>query len=142
MTDDKNASYAALILRLSLGVMFLAHAMLKILVFTPAGTVKFFNAIGVPGFLAYVVIAAELAGAVLLIAGVKTRLVALALTPILLGTIILVHGGNGWGFANQGGGWEYPLFLIMASFAQAFLGDGAFALKLPKYDDEASSEAV
>lgn len=64
----------------------------------------------------------------MLILGVGARWVALALITELIGTIVLVHGANGWLFSNEGGGWEYPLFLIMASLALGLLGDGAFAL--------------
>ncbi|MGD8843284.1 MAG: DoxX family protein [Gammaproteobacteria bacterium] len=128
MTDRKLNLYAALVLRVSLGTVFVAHALLKILVFTPAGTVAFFDALGLPALLAYAVIALELAGGVALLLGFGTRAVSLALIPVLIGTIVLVHGDKGWLFANEGGGWEYPAFLIMASLVQALLGDGAWAL--------------
>jgi putative oxidoreductase len=129
MINVKTAPYAALLLRLSLGGMFLAHGLLKLLVFTPAGTAGFFASLGLPGWFGYAAIAAELIGGVLLVLGVQTRLVSLALLPVLLGSIVLVHGGNGWQFGNEGGGWEYPAFLVMASLVQALLGDGAFALR-------------
>ena len=108
--------------------MFLAHGLLKILVFTPAGTVGFFASLGLPGWLAYATIGAEVIGGLLLIAGVQTRIVAIALLPILLGSL-WVHSGNGWLFSNENGGWEYSLFLSVSAVAQALLGDGAFALK-------------
>ncbi len=73
--------------------------------------------------------ALEIAGGTALILGVYARYVAAALIPVLLGSVVLVHGANGWGFGNQGGGWEYPVFLIAASAVQFLLGDGAFALK-------------
>lgn len=127
MFDTRTAPYAALTLRVALGAMFVAHALQKILVFTPHGTVGFFASLGVPGWLAYPTMGAELIGGVLLIAGIATRWVALALLPILIGAIVLVHGANGWMFAAKGGGWEYPLFLAAASVAQALLGDGALS---------------
>ena len=127
MTKPVSAEYAALILRVSLGLMFIAHALLKILVFTPAGSAGFFASLGVPGWFAYPVMGAELVGGTLLVAGIQTRFVALALLPVLLGSIVLVHGGNGWLFTNANGGWEYPAFLVMASMAQTLLGDGAFS---------------
>lgn len=131
MIDNKTAPYAALILRVSLGVMFLAHSLyLKVFVFTVAGTVGFFESLGLPGFLAYLTIAAEILGGIALILGVQTRLVALALLPVLLGAT-WVHAGNGWVFSAEGGGWEYPVFLAVAAVVQGLLGNGAYALKLP-----------
>lgn len=128
MIDTRTAPYAALVLRLGLGAMFIAHALLKIMVFTPAGTVGFFASLGVPGWFAYPDMAAELIGGVMLLAGIQSRIVALVLTPVLIGSIVLVHGANGWLFTNKGGGWEYPLFLTLASIAQALLGDGVYSL--------------
>ena len=64
--------------------MFIAHALLKYFVFTLPGTFKFFESLGLPGALGYVTFAAELAGGALLVAGVRTRIVALALTPFVL----------------------------------------------------------
>lgn len=127
MIHANTAPYAALLLRLSLGVMFIAHALLKIVVFTVPGTVRFFESVGFPGFLAYVTIAAELGAGVLLLAGIAARWVALAMVPILLGAA-WVHLPNGWVFNAQGGGWEYPVFLAVAAVVQFLLGDGAYAL--------------
>jgi len=124
-----NADLAATILRVSLGILFLAHAWLKLVIFTPAGTVGFFESLGFPGFLAYLVIAAELAGGVALILGVWSRWVSIALVPVLLGSIYAPHGAAGFFFSNEGGGWEFPAFWAIALVVQALLGDGAFALK-------------
>ncbi len=129
MIDSRTAPYAALLLRLTLGLLFLAHASLKLFVFTPAGTAKFFGSVGLPGELAYVVIAAELLAAVALILGIWTRLVAIAAIPILLGAIFTVHGAAGFFFNNPNGGWEYPAFWTVALIVQALLGDGAYALR-------------
>jgi putative oxidoreductase len=126
--DPTTAPYAALVLRVSLGIMFVAHALLKVFVFGLPGTVGFFQSVGFPGWLAYVTIAAELVGGALLILGVYARWVALALVPILLGAL-QVHLGNGWVFSAEGGDWEYPAFLAAASLVQALLGDGAYALR-------------
>lgn len=124
----QSTAYAALLLRLALGAMFIAHALLKVLVFTPAGAVGFFASLGVPGWFAYLAMGAELIGGTLLVLGVQTRVVSLALLPVLIGSIVLVHGGNGWLFSNEHGGWEYPAFLVVASMVQALLGDGALSL--------------
>jgi putative oxidoreductase len=129
MTDAKTAPYAALLLRLTLGGLFLIHAGLKIFVFTPAGTAQFFESIGLPGALAYVTIVWEVAGGLALILGLWPRLVALALVPVLIGTIVSVHGANGFFFSNPNGGWEYPAFWSIALIALTLTGDGAYALK-------------
>lgn len=129
MLDLRTAPYAALALRLALGALFLAHAGLKVFVFTPAGTVGFFGQLGLPAFAAYATIAAEVAGGLALILGVRTRLVSLALLPILLGSIVLVHGAKGFFFTATGGGWEFPAFWAVALVVQALLGDGAHALR-------------
>lgn len=127
MIDTRSAPYAALLLRLALGVMFLSHGLLKLLVFTPAGTAGFFASLGLPGWFAYPTMGAEIFGGLLLIAGVQTRVVALALIPVLVGSL-WVHSGNGWLFSSANGGWEYSLFLTVAAAAQALLGDGAYSL--------------
>ena len=128
MTDSR-AAYAALLLRVSLGTMFVAHALLKLFVFTLPGTAQFFQSLGLPGALGYVTLAAELVGGVLLILGVGTRWVAAALVPIMLGAT-WAHLGNGWLFSAPKGGWEYPAFWTVTLFVQALLGDGAYALRL------------
>lgn len=130
MIDSRTAPYAALLLRVSLGGLFLAHAALKFFVFSPAGTAKFFGSVGLPPELAYLVITAEVLGGIALILGVWTRIVAIAAVPILLGAIFTVHGAAGFSFTNPHGGWEYPAFWIVALFVQSLLGDGAYALRL------------
>ncbi|RFZ88129.1 DoxX family protein [Shinella sp. WSJ-2] len=121
--------YGVTLLRVSLGVMYLAHSVvLKLLTFGLAGTAGYFTSIGLPGWLAYLTFAAEAAGGVMLVLGIQARWVALALIPALAGAIIWAHGANGWVFTAPGGGWEYPLYLIVLSVAQALLGDGHYAL--------------
>ena len=115
------------LLRLALGMMWLAHASLKWFVFTLPGTAQFFASVGLPGALAYPVFAAEVLGGLALIVGVYARQVALLLVPILIGAA-WVHVPNGWVFSAEGGGWEYPVFLIIVSLALWLMGDGALAL--------------
>ncbi|AUX40539.1 membrane protein [Sorangium cellulosum] len=122
----RSAELAALVLRLGLGAVFLAHAAAKVFVFTLPGTVAFFTSSGFPGWTAYPVFLAELLGGAALVAGFKTRLVALALLPVMAGAL-LVHLPSGWMFTSPGGGWEYVAFLMVTLLAQALLGDGAFA---------------
>lgn len=129
MTDTRTAPYAALLLRLVLGILFLAHAGLKIFVFTPAGTAAFFGSLGLPGWLAYVTIAWEVLGALALILGIWPRLAALAVIPVLLGALFTVHIHAGFFFTNPKGGWEFLALWIAALLALALIGDGAYALK-------------
>ena len=128
MIDTKTAPYAALILRVSLGIMFIAHGLMKVFVFTLPGTAQFFAKVGFPGWTAYPVTALEIAGGLLLMAGVYSRVVAAVLIPVLIGAAT-VHLGNGWVFSAPNGGWEYPVFLIVIAAVVALLGDGAYALK-------------
>lgn len=127
---NQNTEIAALLLRLALGTMFVAHGLLKVMVFTLPGTVGFFEQVGFPGWLAYVVTVAEIGGGVLLLAGVAVPTVSIALLPVLLGAVY-VHFGSGWVFSNPNGGWEYPAFLAVAAIVQALLGPGKFALQAP-----------
>ncbi len=129
MFDTRTTPYAALLMRLSLGILFLAHFGLKFFVFTPAGTAKFFASLGLPGGLAYLTMAIELIGAIALILGIYTRIVAVVLIPVLLGAIVTVHGPAGFFFTNPNGGWEFPAFWIISLIVLALTGDGKFALK-------------
>jgi len=139
MTDSRNSAIAALVLRVALGTMFVAHALLKHFVFTLPGTAEFFVSLGLPGVFGYATFAAELVGGVLLILGVKTRIVALALVPIMLGAT-WAHFGNGWLFSGPNGGWEFPAFWTVTLIVQALLGDGAYALR-PSHPEPAARAA-
>jgi putative oxidoreductase len=128
MTGHRSIAYGTLLLRVALGAMFITHSvLLKLLTFTLVGTAQFFVSLGLPAWLAYATFIAEVVGGVLLILGVQTRWVALALSPILLGAV-WVHAGNGWVFTAANGGWEYPAYLFLLCIAQAILGDGTHAL--------------
>jgi putative oxidoreductase len=116
------------VLRISLGVMWIAHALLKLFVFTLPGTAQFFVSVGFPGALAYPVFAAELLGGLALVLGIYARQVALALVPVMA-VAAWVHVPNGWVHTSPGGGWEYPVFLIAASVTLWLSGDGAGAIR-------------
>ncbi len=129
MIKTSTAPYAALLLRVTLGVLFLAHVGLKVFVFTVPGFVGYFASLGFPAMLAYAVIALEFFGGLALILGIYASLVALPLALEMLGTIVFSHGANGWLFTNQGGGWEFPALWTVALIVLYLLGDGAMALK-------------
>lgn len=126
--DQALAPYGALALRLSLGVMWLAHASLKWFVFGLAGFAGWLDSQGLPALMAWPVFLLEVGGGIAIITGFYGRYVSLVLLPILLGAIA-VHAPNGWLHTSAGGGWEYPAFLIAASLVHGLLGDGAWALR-------------
>lgn len=128
MVDNRTAPYAALLLRVCLGALFLVHAGLKLFVFTPAGTASFFASLGLPPAMGDFTIAWEVCGGVALILGLWPRIAALVMIPDLLGAIVLVHGRVGFFFTNTGGGWEYPGLWAVALLALALTGDGAWTL--------------
>ncbi|RQP04578.1 MAG: DoxX family protein [Paracoccus sp. BP8] len=125
---ERNADIAAFILRVSTGIWFLVHGLIKLLVFTPSGTAGYFQSIGLPGMLGPLTMLAEILGGLALIAGIFTRQVALALAAVLLGAAWFGHGGAGFTFSNPGGGWEYPVLWAVTMVALALLGDGAWSL--------------
>lgn len=117
------------LLRISLGAMYVTHSvLLKVATYGFDGTAQYFESIGLPAALAYLTIFAEAAGGMLLLVGYKARETALLLIPILAGAL-WAHAGNGWVFSNEGGGWEYPLFLIAVSVAVALNPGHALVLR-------------
>ena len=130
MIDAKSAPYGALLLRVSMGVLFILHGVyLKAIVFGMAGAGAYFASLGLPDWFAWVVVIYETIGGLALILGVYTRWVAVVLGIHLLFAAYLGHGANGWLFSAKGGGYEYPVFWGIACFTLALLGSGAHALK-------------
>jgi putative oxidoreductase len=128
MIDLMTAPYAALLLRWSLGIMFVAHALLKWRVYTMPGTVATFRSIGLPGWLAYVVTAAELIGGGCLVVGLAPRYVSLAACPADCGND---HNGSRqkWlAIRQQGRRLGVPAFWAAKLVVQFLVGDGALTL--------------
>jgi putative oxidoreductase len=123
-----SSNYGVTLLRVALGLMWIAHALLKLIVFTLPGTARFFASVGFPAWLAYPVFAAELAGGCALLLGIYPRQAALLLVPVMAAAA-WVHAPNGWVHTSPGGGWEYPVFLVVASVALWLIGDGAWSLR-------------
>lgn len=135
MTQHNELTYGASITRVSLGVVLLAHGLLKVYVFTIPGTVGYFDSLGLPPIAAYLTIFAELVGGTALILGLYSRLVAALSLPLLVGSV-WAHAANGWLFSAPNGGWEFPLLLVALAVAVTVQGGGAFALrKLPVVDE-------
>lgn len=130
MIDARLAPYGALLLRVSMGILFLLHGLyLKFFVFGMAGAGKYFASLGLPDWFAWVVMLYETIGGLALILGVYTRWVAIFLGIHLLFAAYLGHGANGWLFSYKGGGYEFPVFWAIACFALALVGSGAHALR-------------
>lgn len=130
MIDSRTAPYGAAVLRITVGILFLAHAAIKLFVFTPAGTMHFFASLGLPEWFGLVVIAWETLAGLALVLGFYARIAAILIAPDLLGAIWLVHIKNGFApAATGGGGWEYPAFWTITLIVIALLGDGAWAMR-------------
>ncbi|MDQ4136586.1 MAG: DoxX family protein [Pseudomonadota bacterium] len=128
MIDTRLAPYGIFALRAALGIMFIAHAYLKVAVFTMPGFQGFLGSVGLPTVLAWPIVLAEFIGGLAILVGYYGRWVSLALLPILLGALA-IHAPNGWVFNAPNGGWEYPAFLAVAAIAHVLVGDGAFAVR-------------
>ena len=102
MNPNRLNDFAATLLRVALGVLYLAHVAQKVFVFTLPGTAQFFASIGLPGWLAYLTTFVELAGGLALLAGFRVRVAALVLLPFMLGATA-THLPNGWSFASPHG---------------------------------------
>ncbi|STQ90982.1 DoxX family protein [Iodobacter fluviatilis] len=116
------------LLRISFGIMWIAHALLKLFVFTLPGTAQYFASLGLPANLAYLVFTIELFGGIALVLGIYARQIALLLLPIMA-VATWVHLPNGWVHTSAGGGWEYPLFLCLVSIVIYLQADGVLTLK-------------
>ncbi len=118
------------LIRLSYGAVLLAHGLvLKIFDFTIDGTINYFaESFGMPAWLSLLVIFGETVGGALIMLGIYTRIASLMLLPIV-GGALMVHLGNGWLFSNPGGGWEYPLLLLVMGFACLIGGNGSYSAR-------------
>ena len=126
--DERLSPYGALILRVGLGTMWIAHALLKWFIYTIPGFATWLGSQGLPAAFAWPVFTLEIVGGLAIVLGIYGRYIALLLIPILL-VVTWTHYPNGWLHINPGGGWEFPVFLIIASLAYGLIGEGAFALK-------------
>lgn len=126
--DERLAPYGALALRVGLGTMWVAHALLKWFVFTLPGFAAWLGTQGLPPAFAWPVFLLELAGGLAIVLGIYGRYMALILIPVML-VAAWTHVPNGWLHTSPGGGWEYPAFLVVASLAYGLIGDGAYALR-------------
>ncbi len=124
-------SYGALLLRVVLGVIYIAHAYLVLVVITPAKFVGYQRAmhIPLPEIGVWYLLVAHGLGGIMLILGFLVRWAALANIPVVAGALWFVHLQQGFFIAGNKVGYEYVLVLLCATIAQALLGAGAFTLK-------------
>lgn len=115
---------AIAVLRIVVGVVFLAHGYQKVFMFGHAGVTQAFTGMGVPApaMTSALVATIELLGGLALVLGVVTRIAAVLLACDMLGAIVLVHAKNGF-FAPMGV--EFVLTLFGAAVALAIAGPGA-----------------
>ncbi|AIY43809.1 putative membrane protein [Collimonas arenae] len=126
-THTDTSMYAATLLRLTLGIALLAHAYLKVFVFTFPGAAAFFASQGFPAWSVYPVVAIEVLTGLAMVLGLQARIAAIISLPVLLGALS-VHAPNGWVFTSPNGGWEFPAFMIVTALSVALLGNGVFAI--------------
>ena len=113
-----------LVLRLALGVIMIAHGWQKIADHMHMIT-GMMHQLGLPAFMAYLVVAAEFGGGILVFVGFLTRLAALAIFVDMLVAILKVHLPNGL-FAPKG--FEFPMVCAAIAFTLIFTGAGPIAI--------------
>lgn len=120
---DRLQPLALLVLRLVLGVIMIGHGYSKVF----GGLshhAQFISSLGLPGWLAYLSAVTEFFGGILVIAGLLTRCVSLAILIDLGVAIAKVH----WKHGLLGeGGYQFPLALAAIAFALVFFGGGPMA---------------
>ena len=123
-----NKEYAALPLRLILGLAFIVHGYAKLFGGIPA-TTEFFSGVGIPlaGFFAYVVSILEFFGGIALILGFFVSIISILLSVDMLVAILLVHLPRG--FLASNGGYEFALIILSGLVTLAMLGSGKLSLQ-------------
>ena len=124
-------AYGALVLRLFLGVIYIAHAYLALVVMGPARAIEYQRALHIPlpEIGVWYLILAHGVGGLLLLLGILVRWAALANVPVMAGALWFVHLSQGFFIFDGKNGYEYVLLLLGATIAQVLMGAGAFTLK-------------
>ena len=121
---DRAQPFALLVLRIALGVILIVHGKEKIFGGMAAHK-HFVTMIGMPAWTGYLSAGTEFFGGILLILGLLTRLVGVAVMIEMLVAIFRVHLKNG---LTGPGGYEYPLIVGVVGFALIFLGGGPISV--------------
>jgi len=124
-TNPKLESWGIALLRVVVGIVFLAHGSQKLFVYGIHNVSGMFAHMGIPAFLATVVALVEFAGGLALVLGLGTRIAAALIAIDMLGAIALVHAKNGFFMPN---GLEFPMTLCAANIALVLTGPGALAI--------------
>jgi putative oxidoreductase len=115
------------ILRIVLGIVFIAHGGQKLFVWGFDGVAGGFGQMGIPmaGLLGPLVALGEFFGGIALVAGLLTRVAGIGLAAIMLGATLIAHRTGGFFMPS---GYEFTLTLFAASLALAFTGAGRWSL--------------
>jgi len=130
MIERRTQAYGLLILRLTLGALFIAHLYWKFTIL-PGGVARWWSGLeanGYPWFVPWYVMSAEFAGALLLIPGICTRWVSIFCLPAMIGAAQFWLVRNGLYFT--GPGCELPVVWGILLLVQALIGDGPYAVRL------------
>jgi putative oxidoreductase len=142
MPMTHGSAWAALILRLTLGAIYVMHAWLALSVLTPSGMASVILRMGVPAsllqvFVWYTIVAHAVGGA-LMIVGLWTRAAAVVNLPVMIVALALVHYPQGFFLtavvADRAAGrlavtgYEYALLVLAATAALALVGSGTFSI--------------
>lgn len=129
-TDNDRAT---LLIRLALGVVIFAHGAQKVFGwwggYGLAGTMGFFQSIGIPTLLGILAIAADFLGALGVIAGLLSRVAAFGILCNMVVATALVHWPNGffmnWTGQQKGEGFEFHILAAAMALYVIIKGGGA-----------------
>ncbi len=116
--------FGVTILRVIVGIMYVMHAYLSLVVFTPTVAADSMRAAGLPApvLMAWIVIVVHSLGGIMLVVGLWTRVAAAANAVIILGALVKLH------LPGSVGGFEFVLLLLAASVALILTGGGALTI--------------
>jgi len=133
---DSNSSYAGLILRLTIGVVLFPHGAQLLLGWFGgpgyANSMSMFGAFGLSWLVAFLVIAIQFFGSLMILLGLFTRLISAITIILFLGMIFKAHINVGffmnWAGTLKGEGYEYHLLAIGLLLVLTVYGAGKFSL--------------
>ena len=114
-------AYAALMIRVVLGTLYLCHPFLVWGIFGLEHAAHYFASLALPPATAYAMAVGELLGGAMLLLGLYTRQVAIGLLPVTISAAV-VHFGT-----DLGAGLSYGAYLACCLAGQALLASGVFA---------------